>query len=453
MYYYTMYVLGKLRRRFINQIPENNKQYLTSRRAFTIDGATALTIGALVSNTYLSGYLEHIGVSTSMNGIISAVPALVAVSQPLGAAFSQKYKKRKPLVSIGAFVHRLMFTLMFIIPLFINDATSRVVLAALLFTSAHFIGAFIAPAASNWIISLTPQRLRGKYFSIRELYSLILLSGVMLISGQILDYFKKTENQSTGFLLMGVILGILTLTNFISLSKAMEPESAEQTTKGVSLYKTVKMVLTEKSFRPILIMNILFNLGIQTAVPYHGIYIVSDLKISYFTISLIGFVCSVEKAFIIRRWGQLADRTSWANICKLTIGIIAVSHYLNAFLVQSNAVWLYPFNAIVANIGWAATGIAMINIQYDYAPLKGRTMYIGVCAAITGLIGFSGVFAGSLIISLMQKYEMTLFGELIKGQQVLMLISGVILTACITYITMVVEKKQKIINKKEGLSV
>jgi Na+/melibiose symporter-like transporter len=449
MYYYIMYVLGRLRRKFLNQIPENKNQYKKSRVAFTIDGATSATIAALVANTYLSGFLQHIGVSTTTNGIINALASLAATIQPFGAAFAQRYKKRKPLVSAGAIIHRSLFTLMFFVPLFIKDVRARVVAVTIMFTMAHFIGAFITPAASNWLISLTPQRVRGKYYSIRELYSLIVVSAITLMAGMILD--KTQGERQTGFVLLGVIVGILTVVNFISLAQVMEPESLEETTKGVRLWSVIKMVLGSKGFRPILIMHIIYSMGIQIAVPFNGIYLVDTVKLSYTLISIVGFAASILKALIVRKWGRLADRTSWANVCKLSIGILGTSHVLCIFLTPSTGRWVYPITAMLSNIGWAAIGIAILNVQYDYAPLKGRTMYIGVCAAATGLLGFSGVFIGSWILGMIERLGPMFFGEQIHGQQILMLLSGIILISCSIYISKVVEKGQKIINKEEGI--
>lgn len=448
-----MFVLGKLRRRFLNQIPEDNRQYLDSRRAFTVDGATSMTITTLVSNAYLSGFLQSLGISTVLNGIISAIPTLLSVSQPLGAALAQNIKKRKPFVSTGAFVHRLMFALMFLVPLFIQNPGARIAVATALFISAHFISAFINPAATNWLISLIPQKVRGKYFSIRELYSLVTVSAVTILVGFLLDYFKNSGNQTGGFVSLGVIIAILTIINLLSLSKAMEPESVEQRTQGEGLLKTAKMVFAEKTFRPILIMSIIYNLGVQISIPFQGIYVVGELKISYMMISILTFACSIQKALIIKKWGRYADKTSWANVCKKSLALIAVAHILNFFLVPTNAAWLYPINCLIASSGWAAVGMAMINVQYDYAPLKGRTMYIGICAAATGVIGFSGVFIGSFILKLIEAFRPTLFGHALRGQQILMLLSGAVLICCIAYISAVVQKNKKIINTKEGIAL
>ncbi|OQB14567.1 MAG: Major Facilitator Superfamily protein [Firmicutes bacterium ADurb.Bin193] len=449
MYYHIMYILGRLRRRYINQIPEGKSEYLNSRRAFTIDGVTAFAVLNLVSFVYLSGLLHHIGAPKTLNGIISAFPALVNVAQPMGAALAQNIKKRKPYISAGALLHRLMFTLIFFVPLFLPPSQACAVIAILLF-SGHFINAFITPMANSWIISLTPQRVRGKYFGLREFYSMITAAAVLLLTGFILDYFKDMGKAGTGFLYVGVIVGILTLINTIALSRVMEPESLEQSVRGEPIAKILKMVLTEKGFRPVLILSGIFMLGIQVAVPYHGIYMVDDLKISYGFISTVSFITMIQKAVIVRRWGRLADKTSWARVCRLSVILIAASHLLNFFLTPSTWIWAYPASALIASFGWASINIALLNVQYDYAPMKGRTIYIGICGAVTGIIGFLGVFLGSFILPLADKYKPVVFGMVLKGQQILMLISGILLVSCAVYTFSVVEKKEKIINTQEG---
>jgi len=453
MLYYYMYVMGKFRKKYFNQIPEDNKQYLKSRRAFTVDGITALTILSMTLNSYLSGFLQFIGVSASFNGIISAIPTLAALSQPFGAAFGQKFKKKKLLVCIGAILHRTMLTLMFVVPFFVHNITLKITLVVALFFGAHFIGSFISPAATNWLISLTPQRLRGRYFSLRELYCVVVSAVVCLGAGYMLDIFNANSNQAIGYLWYAVILGVLTIANFISLTTVMEPESVEQPTNDISLLQSFALPFKEKLFRPIIIMSIIWNLGIQVAVPYWGLYMVSDLAIPYATISIIGIICGFVKAFSVRWWGRIADEKSWAFVCKVSISIIATTHIVNMFLVSSNKNWIFPVSAIIANVGWAVIGIAFINIQYDFAPVKGRTMYIGVNAAVTGIIGFSGVFIGAFIMEVVAKYNLVFWGLPIKGQQILMLISGMLLFTCAIYIHFVVQKNKKIINRTEGIAV
>ena len=450
MYYYIMYIMGKIRRRYMNQIPENKDEYLKSRRASTAEGMAAMTITTLIGGTYLSGFLNDNGVSTTLNGLISAIPTIAGLIQPIGAVFALKRAKRKPIVTVGAITHRSLSSLMFFLPLFIKNPGMRIAAIVVMFALANATSAFISPASANWLASLTPQRVRGKYYSLREMYCLVTISVITLITGGILDYFKSKGNVTHGFYVIGGMCIAAAIINFISLSVMMEPESERISSKGESFIKTAKAVFTETSFRPVLLVCMLYNFGVHVMLPYWGIYLVGEMELSYSFISIISLAAIVVKALSVRRWGRYADKTSWTVVTKLSIGIIAVSHLASVFVVPSTKYVLYPLTTTISNFGWAAIGISIQNLQFDYAPAQGRTMYIGVCAALTGVAGFIGALVGGLMLGAVTRLKPTIFGVQIRGQQVLMLASGILLLLCVLYIKKVLEKNKKIINKSDG---
>ena len=90
-------------------------------------------------------------------------------------------------------------------------------------------------------------------------------------------------------------------------------------------------------------------------------------------------------------------------------------------------------------MGWAAIGIALFNVRYDFAPIKGRAIYLGFSDAFTGVLGFFGVFIGSLIMELTQNINMLISGFDIRPQQLLALLSGTMLLGCALYIKKQIE--------------
>ncbi|NLB81837.1 MAG: MFS transporter, partial [Clostridiaceae bacterium] len=411
----------------------------SSRKAFIAEGAAALTITSLISGSYLAGFLDHIGVSETLNGILVALPTFVTISNPLGAIFSQRLTKQKPFVCGGALLHRIMFTVLFLLPLIKCSSSTYIIIAFCLIFFGKFIAGFISPSANNWIMSLAPRSIRGSFFGVKELVSLIMFSVTSLFVGFILDYYKARGAISNGFVVLGLIIGFLTLLNFFSLSRIMEPETAEERISGIKVTEALKMVIANKSFRPILIVGILYNFGIQIFTPYFGIYLVGDLKVSYTLISVVTFVVGIARAFAARQWGKFSDKTSWAYIFRFAVIILAVSHIIYSLLVESNVAWLYPLNSFFGTVGWAAIGIALFNVRYDFAPIKGRAIYLGFSDAFTGVLGFFGVFIGSLIMELTQNINMQISGFDIRPQQLLALLSGTMLLGCALYIKKQIE--------------
>jgi len=436
-------VSEKFQKKFASNIPENENHYAASRNAFIVDGATAVTIAALITGTFLSGLLEVIGASKLLNGIISALPLLASLSSPFGAFFAQHRVKQKMFVCAGAFLHRLMFTTVLFLPIMPISQPLKVFMAAILICAAHCLGGIISPSASGWLISLVPAKMRGRYFATRELISLITLAAITLSGGSMLDFFDAKGKKEIGFVAIGIIVGLLTIVNVYALLTTMEPEAEKDDTSKISLLNAFKMVLKDDGFRPFIIMNGMFNFSAQILIPYFGIYLIHDLKISYIKISVVAFATSILKAVVVKRWGSLADRTSWTYVSRLAILIIAISHIMYFFMVPGNSSWLYPGAALFSNFGWAAIGIAIFNTQYDYAPKKGRSLYIGVGLALTGILGFLGAIAGSAIMTIMKNISWKVFNSVIKPQQIMSLFSGFALLVCVVYIKNIMETKEK----------
>lgn len=440
-------MIERLRHRYYSEVPETRKDYAKSRRFFTMDGVTANSIAVLVTGTILAGYLKMLGVSDALNGIISALPVLLTVTQPIGAVLSERLHRRKLFVCTLALIHRLLFAGMFCVPLLFRDVGLRLVVLFVFYILAHGLGGLIGPAANNWIVSLTPNRVRGRYFSIREKYLIVISSTVSMVMGYVLDLFKGAGNEAGAYLTVAAVVAILAVGNFSALSHIMEPP-VKQMPSGVKFRDLFILPFKSKAFLPVVVFHMLWNISAQIVLPYLGVFWVSDLHLSYTYIMVVAFAMSIFRAVILKRWGRLADHTSWAFVTKIAIVVLAVSHMVLLFIVPSNAVWFYFLQSILSNVSWAVMGMAVLNIQFDYAPEEGRTLYIGANTAIGGLAGFAASFVGAGVVSLFEKLNLTFLGAPLKGQQILLVISGILMLTCAAYIHVFVEKHKKKSNKQ-----
>jgi len=442
MYYELMYICGRLRKKFFMQIPETKGDYSKSRRYFTMDGITANSINVLVTGSILSGYLKSLGVSDSLNGIISALPVLLTVMQPIGAVLSENLRHRKLFVCAFALIHRLFFACLFFVPLLFDNIKMRLITLFTFFILAHGLGGLIGPAANNWIISLAPHRIRGRYFSIREKYLIIIGSVISLAAGHIIDLFEAANNITGAYIVVAIIIALLAIVNFFSLSHIMEPETPIMES-GFKLREIFALPFKTKAFLPVVIFSMLWNISAQIVIPYLGVFWVSDLYLSYTYLMVVALAMSIYRAIILKRWGRLADRISWAFVTKIAIIILAVSHILFFFILPSNAFWLFIALSVVSNTSWAVMGMAVLNIQFDYAPEKGRTLYIGTNAAIGGLVGFGASLIGAKIMDFISELNLTFMNAPLKGQQVLLVLSGILMLVCALYIHTVLEKGKR----------
>ena len=459
--YYIYFLIGKLRQKYFMQIPENDHEYKSSRLWFVVDGASAATIGLLVAGAFLAAILRELGVSDSFNGIISAISSLACVTQLIGIEWAKRMTKTKLFVCLFAILHRLLFAFIFLIPFLKISSELKIGLFIILFFFSHCFGQLIGSVAGNWISSLVPEITRGAYFANRDSIMVLVSVSVSLAAGKVFDKFKAYDNEEMSFLFISIVLLALALINFIALSMIKEPKlsyaSRENKELHGSLVKkrvgdhlgkecekfsvTLKKVMADKRFRPSIILTILWQSAFFFSTPYFGIYQISDLKLSYTYIMIMGFAGSLVRIILTPIGGKIADKKSWGLVLKVTLLVMAVAFIVNTFAVPQNAVFMFAVYSIVTGIAWAGIAPGIFAVQLDLAPKGDKTAYLGINAAIMGVCGFLSSLVGGYVLQLVMDRNNQLFGRTIYGQQLLSLGSGIILLILTAYIKWRVEKE------------
>jgi len=471
MRYYFLYLLGKLRSVYFMRTPESWDDLLRSRKFFTVDGISSQSILMLCTGAFLVKLLKYLGVNDTLNGLISSIPALTGLFQIIGAKYAGRLKKSKLFVSSLALTHRLIFASLFFLPLLRTTTANKTILFVILLSLAYMIGQLITPAASNWLMSLTPQNIRGRYLGLREKYMIVISSSITLIAGRMLDFFEFNNLLSMGFMAVGFLILILGIINFTALSMIHEPlintsdiDTHESEKYGSILKRDnkaskqnneihkikIKEIFANENFRKILNITAMWSISFNIVIIYWGIYLVVDLKLSITYLMFIALMGSLIRMFLAGFWGRIADRTSWANVLKIIFFLLGCIHILLSFVVPKYGFITYAVGSLLAAIPWAGMNFAMFGIQFDFAPHENRSSYIATNGTLAGFSSFTGALIGGLSVYLIQKYGLTIFGTKIYAQQLLMAISGVMIISCSIYVKFVIEKMTKIVNIIDG---
>ena len=111
-----MHIGSKLRSIYFSTEPLSDRDYVTSRKFFIFEGATARSIAALTTGAFLAGFISYLGAGDSFNGIIAAIPVFSSIIQLVAPLVYEKLEKRKHIVAVLCLIHRLLLGLMVFIP-------------------------------------------------------------------------------------------------------------------------------------------------------------------------------------------------------------------------------------------------------------------------------------------------------------------------------------------------
>ena len=465
--YIYYFIMGRVRRLYFMAVPENKQEFKTSRKLFTVDGATSQMIIQLVGGAFIASLISNLGIDDSLNGIIASFSVLACFFQPIATILTKNLKKFKLFVCITAITHRLLFSFIFFIPFLNISGQAKIAIFVVAFLLGHVFLQIGIPAAQDWIASLVPQKLRGKYFAIRDLIGVMSFAVITLIAGIILDKYEADNNMITGFFIIGSIVFLLALINIIALSNIKEPKIAYENRRGKEphgrllkkLYHShgtdfisdMKSAFHSRPFKKVIILNTMWQVILFFTTTYNALYQIKELNLKYTFIMTIGLFVNLTRTCVTPFWGRLGDKYGMARILKYSFATMAVYNLLMVFTVPENAFFMLPAALIFSGIAWGFVGIGMLGVQLDYLPGEKRISYLSINAAIGGICGFLASVLGGEILKKIQELKPVLFGRQIYAQQFINAIAVLLLILLIIYIKFAIQKETKIVSTTDGI--
>lgn len=468
--YIHRYMMGQLRRIYFMALPESKEDFKRSRIFYTTADSATQTIAQLSGGTFLAALMTYCNISDANIGIVSSLLSCAALSQLFMVNFFKRLKKYKLLVCVTS-LQRLLFAFIFFIPLFSLGGS----LQAFLIIALYFIGQIFvqigSPASQDWIASLVPGRLRGKYFAIKDSIAVFIVSSTMLIAGMILDFYKA-RNILIGFIIVGSMIFILTLINVIALSKMKEPKTSyineagkemhgrlakkakiiekETCEKGQGILSELKGAFADYRFRKAFLVQCLYIFAFYICIPFNASYQINELSLPYTFIMLISFVFNLYRIYITPRFGRLADKYGMAKLLRFTLLALGLNFLTTAFTIPANAYPLFIVGTILNSTAWAFVGIGLFGIQLDFFRTEKRMVWLTITSSLTGFLGFLVSILGGAILDYLQKLDLHIFGIKIYAQQVLNLIGFLIILITVYYIKFHIETEKIAVNRKDG---
>ncbi len=464
----TNYLLGNMRRIYFMAIPETKQDYKKSRVYFTISDSAVQTIVQLAGGTFLVALLSYVGVSDANIGVITSLTSLAALAQLFTLNFTNGLKKIKFFVCLVA-QFRFLLAFIYFIPFLPISNQKRVWLVVGFYLMAQIFVQIGTPATQDWIASLVPSRLRGKYFSIKDTVAIFVTSSTMLLAGVVLDFCKK-KNILLGFFILGCFIFILVVINIFALTKMKEPKLsflnkdgkemhgtlAKKAKQGIILEKKVsqlseyKQSFNSKRFRKVLCLNLLWMTSFYIAAPFIATYQIKELNLPYTFIMLVNFGSCLFRMFLTLRMGKYGDRYGMARVLKYAFAALGIQYLILALTIPSNAYVMTIIGAICSAAAWSFIGIGMFGIQLEFLERDKRIMQLTLMSAISGVFGFLISWIGGIALSALQSIELSIGTVTIYAQQVLFMVGLIMIVVTIFYTRYGVQSQKIEINRQDG---
>lgn len=270
---------------------------------------------------------------------------------------------------------------------------------AVLYSCAHFCGAFINTGANNWLISLVKKERLGRYLGLKDSMTLVASTGGSLILSKILDAYRFADQEILGFRIIGILCIGICVVDITCLTLIREPENVKYV-EPLNIRKAIQMPLTDQNYRNILIFFLLWSVASNFASPFFSIYMLENLGLSYFYITVMNMVASVARIAAANLWGKAADSYSWRLVTLGSIFMLGVAYIGWGLLTKENCIYWLPVVQAVSGVAWGGINIATFRMQFAFAPLEHRVSYVSFCSTMVGFVGFFSSMLGSTFVAL-----------------------------------------------------
>lgn len=426
---------------------EKDKRYARCRRAQIVEALLEYLNSLLVTGTFLSAILKQVGVSDSVAGIVSSFVSLACCAQLFSSLLVRPGRSVRKVCVILGLVNQLMFASLYLIPFIHIPQGVKVALFVVMILGAYFLLNVAAPVKFKWVMSFVDYRERGRFSAKKEIVSLLGGMTFTFLMGNLVDHYKAIGQEQTGFILCGVTLFVVAVGFFISLLCIdEEPAESRAEASGHTLRETFSILTKNRTVRLLLVLDILWKTALYISTPYYGTYLIGDLGFSLTAVSLFSILYSVTRALVSPWFGRFADRKGWANLLILCMSIAGGAFLINAF-TRPETKLLYAAYYLFYAISQAGINSGMSNITFDYVDMRDFTVAMGARNAVSGIVGFLISLLGSAIVSAVQKNGSMVLGHTIYAQQILSVLTCVVLALTVLYLRKVIRKLPKVEQK------
>lgn len=405
-----------LRQKFIPNQNPTERELLIGARGIMIEGAVASIIYAVATNNIMTGYLGYLGASVAACASIALIPQLGCILQFFSPFLFERFRYRKPIMWILCVIYRFSVAAMFWLPLLLSGANFRVGTAVALYIIAFASAGIVTPGLQQWTISLVDVKERGVYMAKKDILAVGVNSIVTFLLSRHLDKLMALGNDSQGYQTVGLVCLVLALLDAVLLLNICERPVEE--TVGVQLSDVLQPV-KDKSYRPLLLYNIFSSVAGGIATPFLIVYQLRVLGLSHTFLASAGIVAAIAGMAGSYLWGRFSDKHMWDWTIHRSASIGFLCTVSWAFVTPESAPFIAPILMTVTTACNSGTVIANTNLQYSASPATGKTLYLGVTAAI---ISVAGCLTTACSASLQSVFEQSLG---YKSISVLFLISGV----------------------------
>lgn len=324
----------------------------------------------LTGGEFLSGYAIYLGASDELVGYIPLIGSISGISLIFFGILMERFTRRRKLVVVLNSIVKFLLASVILIPLLIPKPAQVFLLFFILFL-AYILNALLALAVNSWFVKVIPIKIRGRYFSIRQIYAVLVMVFLPVIAGSILD---KVSNRYIGFSILFTAAFIFSIWESFAFSK-VDDVTVESMGKGIRILDVFRIPIKNREFLEYTLSNIVFHITLYLSASFTQVYMIRYLRLSYTFITSMNMLNAILQIFAYSQWGKIGDRYGHGFVLYLSYWFYAIQMALWALVSKESMYVFIPLVYAVGSISNSGFMVGSFNHRYNIIPEKGRSFY------------------------------------------------------------------------------
>ena len=353
-----------------------------------------------ITGIFYTGFLSMYGISITGVGIVSFIPYIGGCFALFSPFVLKRFKKRKRVMLLS----KLLFYGMYIVattlmPLFVKSPDARLTWFVVILFLAYGQYALFSPGITVWFYNFYPKEneRRTRYIFYNQMFSSVMSSLVLLVSGLITDAVSGSSHQNTIILTLRYLAFFLVALDVFAQSRAKEFPYGES--GKLKLSNVFTLPIKNRKFMMCMLLMFFWNFICNLNNGTWSYHLLNHMKYSYTLINCMSVSYTVILALTSKMWRKVLRKYSWVKTFGLC-NLLFIPTEIMYFMMNRHLSGLYVPLSLWQNLISVGFNLSYANILYMNLPNENSTAYISFYSVGANLCALTGMVLGTWIVSL-----------------------------------------------------
>ena len=380
-----------------------------------------------ITGIFYTGFLSMYDISITGVGIISFIPLITNVFSIFSSLVLERFKKRKWIcLAAKVYFYAMYIVATTLMPQFVTDPNARLTWFIVLVFMAYAVYAVFSPGITAWFYKFYPadNERRTRYITLNQIFSSVMSSAILLLSGFLTDAVAGSPHQETVILTMRYVAFIMVLID-VGMQACAKEYPYPQTQKP-QLLDVFRLPFRYKKFLKCMLFMFFWNYVSYVNNGLWGYHLLNHMHFSYTLINAMSVMYTIILILTANQWKKILRRYSWIKTFGMTV-FFWVPTEIIFFFMTTETPWIYVPTCMVQNILSVGLNLSYGNVLYMNLPEENTNTHIAFHTVGCNICAFLGLVTGTWVSGITGDTSIMLMGMEVYSVQYTVLIRAVLL--------------------------